>query len=462
MRRRRAAGSRLDHRPPGAGPAAVTGSEDYQNFQLYDDVCHGVAHPHAPAYTASGPHPVAYYYDDPHGGGYGYESSAPNHPWDTLDIRKVQLVVCVTSTDGPAIRSCGQYGGTTATLARGNFFIRLYESRTARPVAGPIRLDGAPSDQCPQYLQLKGRPSTLTLDSRLSPDQVTGPAALRRLPGPGAGPRSPPTAARPHRRSPAACRVPIKERCRRPRTACRALRTLVQTASETDSWLRHARDRTGAGFVACALMQASGLVVLGSEGSFTRRLAALAAATVLALLIVIAGKSGGRPVDAAAVARVGDTVTATGPKITLIHGIVQARVTITGGRITDAVALSLLHDNLHSWAGSSGAAVKLRAEVLAKRTGKIDIISGATYTSRGYIRSLQAALDAAGHHRPYARCAVPGPRSRGFGAAVSARVRSVWTAGGCPARALRSTGRRSRPAHIGENGANIKRGSKKV
>lgn len=128
-----------------------------------------------------------------------------------------------------------------------------------------------------------------------------------------------------------------------------------------------------------------------------RRIAALAAATLLVMVIVIVGKVGGRPAEAAAVVRTGDSVTITGPKIALTHGIVQVRVTITHGRITDATALSLPHDNPHSWAGSSGAAVKLRAEVLAKQTGKIDIVSGATYTSGGYIRSLQAALDAAGH-----------------------------------------------------------------
>lgn len=128
-----------------------------------------------------------------------------------------------------------------------------------------------------------------------------------------------------------------------------------------------------------------------------RRLVALAAATMLTLLVVILGKVGAKPAEAAAVVRSGDTMTVTGPKIALTHGIVQVRVTITGGRITDSTALSLPHDNPHSWAGSSGAAIKLRAEVLAKQTGKIDIISGATYTSGGYIRSLQAALDAAGH-----------------------------------------------------------------
>lgn len=160
---------------PAPTPAVVTGSENYQNFDLYDDVCHGVAHPHASAYTGSGPHPVAYFYDDPRGGNNGFESSQPNTPaaaWDALDMRTVQLVACVTSDNGPAIRSCGPYGGVMATLARGIFLIRLYESRTARLVAGPIRLDGAPTDECPQYVQVNGHPSTLTLDSKLSPDQV--------------------------------------------------------------------------------------------------------------------------------------------------------------------------------------------------------------------------------------------------------------------------------------------------
>jgi uncharacterized protein with FMN-binding domain len=34
-------------------------------------------------------------------------------------------------------------------------------------------------------------------------------------------------------------------------------------------------------------------------------------------------------------------------------------------------------------------------EVLRAQSAKIDVVSGATYTSQGYIRSLQAALDSA-------------------------------------------------------------------
>lgn len=128
-----------------------------------------------------------------------------------------------------------------------------------------------------------------------------------------------------------------------------------------------------------------------------RRIAALAFITLLAMTGVIAVKSGSRTANAASVARGANVVTVTGPQVALAHGIVQVRVTLVGARIADVVALSLPHDNPHSWAGSGGAAVKLRSEVLAKQTGDIDIITGATYTSRGYITSLQAALDAAGH-----------------------------------------------------------------
>jgi uncharacterized protein with FMN-binding domain len=36
----------------------------------------------------------------------------------------------------------------------------------------------------------------------------------------------------------------------------------------------------------------------------------------------------------------------------------------------------------------------LRGEVLAAQCAGVDVVSGATYTSRAYLRSLQAVLDA--------------------------------------------------------------------
>jgi uncharacterized protein with FMN-binding domain len=126
-----------------------------------------------------------------------------------------------------------------------------------------------------------------------------------------------------------------------------------------------------------------------------RRTGIVLAATMLATLTLLATKAGVKSSNAAAVVRSGANTTVTGPQIALTHGIVQVRVTITDGRITDVTALQLPHDNPDSWNYSRRAAPILRSEALASQSADINVVSGATYTSRGYARSLQAALDAA-------------------------------------------------------------------
>jgi len=39
---------------------------------------------------------------------------------------------------------------------------------------------------------------------------------------------------------------------------------------------------------------------------------------------------------------------------------------------------------------------ELKSEALSAQSARIDVISGATYTSQGYAQSLQSALDQAG------------------------------------------------------------------
>jgi uncharacterized protein with FMN-binding domain len=127
-----------------------------------------------------------------------------------------------------------------------------------------------------------------------------------------------------------------------------------------------------------------------------RRTAVFITATVLAMLALLGMKEGVRSGVAASVVRSSDTMTVTGPQVVLAHGIVQVQAKIVSGRIVDVKALSLPHDNPHSWAGGTYAAPKLRSEVLAKQSADVQIVSGATYTSHAYMSSLQAALDAAG------------------------------------------------------------------
>ena len=85
----------------------------------------------------------------------------------------------------------------------------------------------------------------------------------------------------------------------------------------------------------------------------------------------------------------------TGPPIPITHGVVQVRITVTNGRITLVGTTSLPHDNDVSWARSVIAAAALDREVIVAQSAHVDAVSGATYTSRAYMTSLQAAIDAA-------------------------------------------------------------------
>ena len=76
-------------------------------------------------------------------------------------------------------------------------------------------------------------------------------------------------------------------------------------------------------------------------------------------------------------------------------GPVQVSVTIANGTITEVTALQLTNDGGRSVMISNQAAPILRSEVLAAQSAQVQNVSGATYTSGGYLTSLQAALDAA-------------------------------------------------------------------
>ena len=84
------------------------------------------------------------------------------------------------------------------------------------------------------------------------------------------------------------------------------------------------------------------------------------------------------------------TETATTP-----FSIIQLRVTLTGGELTRVETLELSGDNARTEAINARAEPILREEALKAGSAKIDVVSGATYTSRSYRTSLQAAIDRA-------------------------------------------------------------------
>jgi uncharacterized protein with FMN-binding domain len=89
------------------------------------------------------------------------------------------------------------------------------------------------------------------------------------------------------------------------------------------------------------------------------------------------------------------TYAVTGPEVTTPFGPVRVEVDIADGRIGDVVALETPREHAFSVQLNKFATPTLRRETLRAQSAKIDVVSGATYTSDAYAQSLQAALNAA-------------------------------------------------------------------
>ena len=87
--------------------------------------------------------------------------------------------------------------------------------------------------------------------------------------------------------------------------------------------------------------------------------------------------------------------TVDGAVVSTRYGDVQVEVIVASGKVTDVVALEL-PTGRRSGQISQYASPILRQEALQAQSGKIDLVSGATYTSDAYTQSLQSALDQAG------------------------------------------------------------------
>lgn len=90
------------------------------------------------------------------------------------------------------------------------------------------------------------------------------------------------------------------------------------------------------------------------------------------------------------------TKTVTGDAIDTRWGPVQVKITVASGKLTDVTPVVYPTENPRDQQINAYAIPELTKEALAAGNAKIDMISGATYTSEGYIGSLQSALDKAG------------------------------------------------------------------
>jgi uncharacterized protein with FMN-binding domain len=83
--------------------------------------------------------------------------------------------------------------------------------------------------------------------------------------------------------------------------------------------------------------------------------------------------------------------TFTGPNESTNYGPVQVQLTVSDGKITAANDVQQPEDSI-----GANAVSQLNSEVLQAQSANIQAVSGATYTSDGYIASLQQAVDSAG------------------------------------------------------------------
>ncbi|MEA2136066.1 MAG: hypothetical protein QOC68_3975 [Solirubrobacteraceae bacterium] len=86
---------------------------------------------------------------------------------------------------------------------------------------------------------------------------------------------------------------------------------------------------------------------------------------------------------------------ATGPALVTPFSVIQVRATLMHGRLVGVETVTLSGDGPHTEAINARAEPLLRAEALKAHSADIDVVTGATYTSRSWKGSLQAAIDKA-------------------------------------------------------------------
>jgi uncharacterized protein with FMN-binding domain len=132
---------------------------------------------------------------------------------------------------------------------------------------------------------------------------------------------------------------------------------------------------------------------------------ALATATVLVLLFSYHTSTSSRfaPTQAVVAARergasdveLAESGSFDGEAVKTRFGVVQVRITVQDGKIASVEALQVPNRDRHDYLLNERAVPILNGEAVAKQSSHLDLVSGATLTSMGYMQSLQSAIDKA-------------------------------------------------------------------
>ena len=100
--------------------------------------------------------------------------------------------------------------------------------------------------------------------------------------------------------------------------------------------------------------------------------------------------------SAAAAPSTGKNATVTGSVADTRWGPVQVQLTVQNGKITAVSVVQYPNGNGRDQEINSYALPILVQETITAQSAKVDMVSGATVTSDGYLTSLQSAIDQAG------------------------------------------------------------------
>lgn len=171
--------------------------------------------------------------------------------------------------------------------------------------------------------------------------------------------------------------------------------------------------RLGALAISCATTGGLAFLFAGINTSqaASQALAALPSALPIATLSTTAASASTTPTTtitstpAAAPGTVAPTTTAATPTaavqayngdlVNTKYGPVQVQLQFTNGAISEVAVVTYPDGDNKSVRINARALPTLRTEVLTAQTAQIDTVSGATYTSDAYTRSLQSAIDQA-------------------------------------------------------------------
>lgn len=87
--------------------------------------------------------------------------------------------------------------------------------------------------------------------------------------------------------------------------------------------------------------------------------------------------------------------TVLGDAVSTRYGDVQVQITVAGGKITAAEVTQVPWNDHRDQEINAYAVPILNQEAVQAQSAQIDMVSGATFTSEGYLQSLQSAIDKA-------------------------------------------------------------------